>query len=99
MPFMEHAALKARSLKSCPGETNCRNAWHYICLSEEFFIQRQFDMQSLAAQSAILSNARGEVINVQQDIWHFQFFLPAVAGLEEKAAAFFMFLPLCHLVD
>lgn len=28
MPFMVFVARKAKSLNSCPGETNCRNAWH-----------------------------------------------------------------------
>ena len=28
MHFMVHAALKAKSLNSCPGEAHCRNAWH-----------------------------------------------------------------------
>lgn len=40
-----------------------------------FFIQRVFDMQSLGAQPATLALTRREVINVQQDVWHFLFSL------------------------
>lgn len=88
MPFMVHAALKAKSLNSCPGETDCRNAWHSKL--RDIFQSFQ-NMQSFPAESAILSNVLREVINVHQDIWHFGFvLLSAVLGPKETASAFFM---------
>lgn len=41
-------------------------------------------MQSLTAESAILSNVHREVVNVQQDIWHFQWFCVMFCSLWTK---------------
>lgn len=78
---------RPKSLNSCPGETNCRKAWHNELtdvFQRNFFIQQWIGMQSLPTESAILPNVHREVINIQQDVWHFQWFSVTFCALRTE---------------
>lgn len=104
MPFMVHAALKAKSLNSCPGETNCRNAWHDE-LRDVF--QRKFsfsrDLTCRASQQnqpySLMCTGKQSMYSKTFGIFSGSVLCSAVYGPKEKAAACFMFPPFSHLED
>lgn len=98
MPFMVHAALKAKSLNSCPGEANCRNAWHnglWDVFQRNFSFSRDLTCRAF--------NVHREVVNAQKGIWHFQWFCVMFCRLrtERKGSCWltvcYLFFP--HLED